>query len=111
MSEIPKTTTYYFGKVSAALEVLATGSEDIKDRLIGAGDLFLCVFPDGVPEEIRHDVKWVHEQLTRFKGVSDEGSLRATMRKIRKSTAVKIAKRILNIYYQMRDYVEIECHR
>lgn len=106
MAEIPKNTAYYFGKVSDALNILATGSEDIKDRLIGAGDVFLCVHPDGVPEELRNHVQWVQNQLTRFKATGNEGDLRATMRRIRKSTGVKIAKRIVYIYYGLRSYVE-----
>lgn len=106
MSTVPKTTTYFFGKVSEALQILATGAGDIKDRLIGAGEVFLCVHPDGIPAKLRDDVQWIHEQLTRFEGVGNEGSLRATMRKIRKSTGVNIAKRIVNVYYTLRDYVE-----
>ncbi len=106
MTDIPKTTTYFFGKVSEALFILATGSGDIRDRLIGAGDVFLCVHPDGVPLELRNDVQWVHEQLTRFQPVGNEGELRATMRRIKKSTGVKIAKRIVNIYVSLRSYVE-----
>lgn len=106
MPIIPNTTTYFFGKVSEALGILATGAGDIKDRLIGAGDVFLCVDPEGIPQDLHDDVQWVHDQLTRFEGVSNEGSLRATMKKIRKSTGVKIAKRIVYIYYTLRDYVE-----
>ncbi len=74
--------------------------------MIGAGEKFLCVHPDGVPKEVRDDVQWVLEQLTRYKPIGNEGELRATMRRIRKNTGVTIAKRIVNIYYRMREYVE-----
>ena len=106
MERIPKTTTYFYGKVSEAVQRLAVGTEDIKDRLIGAGQVFLCVMPEGVPEELREDVKWVRDQLTRFQPIGSEGALRATMRRIRKSTGVKIAKRILYIHAQLQGYVE-----
>lgn len=87
------------------MQILATSEEDIKGRLIGAGEYFLCVDPDGVPEELRDDVKWVQDQLTRFEAVGNEGSLRATMRKIQKRTGVKIAKRIVYIYFKFTEYV------
>ena len=57
MPTIPKTTTYFYGKVSEALNILATGAGDIKDRLIGAGDVFLCVDPDGVPQDLHDHVQ------------------------------------------------------
>jgi len=106
MEKISKATTYSYGKVSEAVQTLAVGAGDIKDRLIGAGQLFLCVMPEDVPGELREDVKWVRDQLTKFPPIGSEGSLRATMRSIRKSTGVKIAKRILYIYFKLRDYVE-----
>lgn len=98
--------TYSYGKVSEAAQRLTVGAEDIKDRLIGAGQLFFCVMPEDVPEELREDVKWVRDQLTRFPATGGEGALRATMRRIRKSTGVKIARRILYIYARLRDYVD-----
>ncbi len=89
-----------------AVQILATGSEDIKDRLIGAGAVFLSVPPEGVPEELRSDIEWIHNQLTRFSPIGAEGNLRATMRSIRKKTGVKIAHRILYVYDRLRNYVE-----
>ncbi len=86
MEKIPKTTTYSYGKVSEAVQRLAVGAEDIKGRLIGAGQAFLCVMPEDIPEELREDVKWVRDQMMRFPPIGSEGALRATMRRIRKST-------------------------
>jgi hypothetical protein len=106
MEKIPETTTYFYGKVSEAVQRLAVGAEDIKDRLIGAGQVLLCVMPEDVPEELREDVKWVRDQLTRFPAIGSEGAFRATMRRIRKTTGVKIAKRILYIHARLQDYVE-----
>lgn len=106
MEKRPKTTTYSYGKVSEAVRRLAVGAEGIKDRLIGAGQVFFCVMPEGVPKELREDVIWVRDQLTRFPPIGSEGALRATVRRIRKTTGVKIAKRIFYIYTRLQDYVE-----
>jgi hypothetical protein len=108
METIPTTTAYFFGKASQAVEILCVGGGDVKDRLIGAGQIFLTIDPLGVPKAVRKDVEWVREQLTRYPPKGDEGSLRATCKAIRISTGVKIAKRMNYVYHRLRDFVECQ---
>jgi hypothetical protein len=100
--------SYFFGKVSRAVELLATGPGDIKERLCSAGMEILITPPDFVPEHLREDLRWVRSQLMRFgeDGTSSQEKLYATMRRIRKATGVKIAQRIVEIEMRYEDWIE-----
>lgn len=52
-------TVWHFGYISRAVETLATNPNGIKTRLQLAGENFLTVSPEGVPERFRDDVQWV----------------------------------------------------
>ena len=106
---IPKMTTYFYGKVAEVVYVLATHPGDIKRRLIVAGEKMLLIPPNEVPEDVREDVKWIHQQLTRFApiyGGTLLDGMRVTLNSIRRSTCEKIAKRIMHVYSRLEDYVE-----
>ena len=105
-STYDKHVSYAFSKASQAVEILATGAGDVKDRLLGASGSLWAIHPDMVPPEIREDLTWVRDQLTRFEPYGSEGSVRATLVRIRKGTGVKIAKRIVRIYALFRTYME-----
>ena len=105
MEEIPHNTTYFYGKVAKAVNILATDEGDIKRRLLLAGESMFLVPPDGVPANVREDIVWIHEQLTRFDPVGSEGRLHATVRRIRRKTCSKIADRIMDVYYKLREYL------
>jgi hypothetical protein len=60
-----------------------------------------------LPEDLHSDYEWVMVQLTRFHPVVNNqgdvlrGSVAETLRRIRRSTGVKIAERILHIYNEL----------
>lgn len=98
-------TVWHFGYISRAVEILATNPSDIKKRLRVAGEDFLTVSPDGVPEKFRDDIIWVIENLTSRKAFANEGDLAATLKHMKIDKCSKIASRILNIYTELNDYL------
>lgn len=110
-TNIPKMTTYFFGKIGEAVYILATHSGNIKRRLMVAGVKMLLIPPDEVPEDVRNDIKWIRKQLTRLAPIEEENSLarmRWTLHMSKYPSCVKIAQKILNIYGKLQDYVERE---
>ena len=99
---------YFSGKVSRAVELLANGPGDIRERLLGAGMQMLIIPPECIPEHLREDLRWVKKQLTRYgvDGTSGREKLHATMRRSRNSSGVKIAQRILKIEMRYEDWLE-----
>jgi len=92
-------------KHTNALESLALGKGNIKERLIYVSDDLIGVNPNEIPEEFKSDWKWIQEQLSKFGPVTSPsgevwvGSVENTMKKIRKSTGVKIANKIYSLYW------------
>lgn len=96
---------YAYSKVSEAVNILASHPGDIRKRL-GAAYLTFCeASPERLPPHIRSELEWVREQLNRFPARYDEGTLNATLRRIRNSTGVKIAKRILLVQALLESHV------
>jgi hypothetical protein len=102
---------YAHGKFLEAIERLATGPDDVKGRLWPA---YLCVHmikEDDLPQSVREDFLWVEAQLTKrdplynHKGEVISGSVNQSLFHMRRSTGVKIAKRLLRIYLVLDDYV------
>ena len=85
---------YAYSKVSEAVSILATHPGDVRKRLYAAYACLSEASPDLLTLNIRSELEWVREQLTRFPPRYDEGALQATLRRIRNKTGVKIAKRI-----------------
>jgi hypothetical protein len=86
---------YAYSKVSEAVSILATHPDDVRKRLYAAYPCLREALPELLPPNIRSELEWVREQLTRFPPRYDEGALQATLRRIRNKTGVKIAKRIV----------------
>ena len=90
-----RNTTYAYSKLCQTVDVLCVEEGNIKVRLYRASDILWAIHPDMLPPDIREHLLWVRSQLTRFKPLHNEGSVAATLRRIRLSTAKKIAERIL----------------
>lgn len=82
-----------------AVEHLATGPGDARQRLQVVALTLAPLQAREFPIEVREDYKWVWSQLTRFPPQWDgQSEIEATMKRIRKSTGSKIAERIWLIY-------------
>ena len=89
-----------------ALESLALGEGNIKERLINVSSDLIGVNPKEIPEEHKSDWKWIQDQLTKLGPLTSPsgeqiwvGPVENTMKRIHKSTGVKIAKKVYNIYW------------
>lgn len=108
MNEYSKHITYAYGKFSEAYYQLAIGVGDIKSRLLAASDKFWAVDPEMLPPHIKKHMIWVQNQLMRFPPVSNEGEVQATIRRIHRSTCVKIAERVIYIESLLESEVEVQ---
>ena len=81
-----------------AVESLATGTGDIKLRVAQAFDTIVVFCPAELPPHVRPDFEWVIRELTRSLPRGPwEGSGRASLFRRRKTSAAKIAQRIVHI--------------
>ena len=98
---------YACEKFNDALSSLATGPNDVRQRLLSAYWHFHPVKKKHLPEQLHDDYQWVLNQLTRFEPVINRdgkvlrGAIEVTLSRIRNSTGSKIAERILYIYQQL----------
>ena len=114
---------YALEKFTLAVYILATGPGDVRSRLLNAwrGPLWVLT-PDHLPEKLRDDFLWIKQQLHKYheswpgqlqelqKKEKKDPSFKkiythlypdpveATLRRIRKSTGVEIARRIFSIW-------------
>lgn len=108
--------TYAWEKFGRAIHSLATGKDEIRQRLLVAfqGDL-LVIRSEHLPDRVREDYQWIMRQLTKYDEkypgekehfVSNDGrydylmssKLEATLLRIRRSTAVKVAEKLFYIW-------------
>ncbi len=98
---------YAYEKFNDALHSLATGPDDVRQRLLSAYLHFRPVRKRHLPENLQNDYQWVLNQLTKFEPVIGRdgkvlrGPVEETLSRIRNSTGSKIAERILSIYHQL----------
>ena len=89
---------YAHDKFTAAVRSMAVGPGDVRARLKWACVTLLDVRPTDLPLPLQKHLEWVFRQLTwrkpRFKG---EGTLDATLVRMKRATGAGIAKRILAI--------------
>ena len=96
--------SYAHEKLMLAIHSLATGPGDVRERLVHAFTIFHTLRKENFPEELQSDWEWVHEQLTKYGPIYNEkgepiiGAVQNTCSKIKNSTGVKIAEKILEIY-------------
>ena len=102
---------YVLEKFAAAVYELATGPGDVRGRLYQAFFPHLIgITPEHMPEHLKEDMAWIRRQLTRlaFPGSSHsaiDSSVSATLSRIRNSTGVKIAKKIVSVEDALRRFV------
>ena len=97
---------YAYSKVSEAVNILATEPGDVRERLYSAYPCLSEASPELLPPNIRSELEWIRDQLTRYPSRYDEGTLRATLSHIRNKTGVKIAKRIVYVQALLESLVE-----
>lgn len=116
--ELPNSARYALEKFFVAVQLLATGPGDVRSRLYNAYISFHPVRPEDLPEDLRGDYEWIHDQLTKYDemypgqknslqqaGRKDllPGSVLATLSRIKNRTGVKIADRIFKIYVELEE--------
>lgn len=107
--------SYAVEKLGLAIYELAIGAEDIKIRLKRAFRHICAVDRNDLPEALAKDWGSIIDRLTKrvskWKGTEyDEGRLKATLYRMHKKTAVKIAKDIVELHSQLEDYFEENKH-
>jgi len=96
---------YTAEKLTNTLECLATHPGDVRERLTSTFLCFQTLRSDDFPPENREDWDWVLKEITKYGPLVDQrgevwrGSVENTMRRVRKSTASKIAKKIYELYW------------
>jgi hypothetical protein len=88
---------YAWAKAGEAVEILATSTLPIKQRLRDAYREFLTQLnhPEHLPEELLKEFKGIVADLTSTAPVGDEGALNATIKVMTEEKASELAKRIL----------------
>lgn len=104
--------SYAYGKLSIAIDTLAVGPGDIRERL---NDAFLEFHPVSIhdlPDHLKADWSWIMGQLTKFgpvhnwKGEVSRGSVENTLSRIKNATGVKIAKRLVRLHEDLQTYLQ-----
>ena len=95
-------------RVCSAVKVLCEEPGDARQRVGLAVEILRPLRPEEFPSITRNDFRWVLRTSTKFKAdpASERGNIQETMRRIRNSTASKVAKRIFAIYSQIQDIRE-----
>lgn len=98
---------YAYEKLLTALDSLATGAGDVRERLLNAFWSFHPLKEEHFPANLQADYRWVMKELTKFGPVLDHagavrvGSVENTLKRIRRTTGVKIAERLLHLYHEL----------
>jgi hypothetical protein len=88
-------------KYSTAIEVLATGEDDVRHRLLRVYESIASVPPNHVPNDrqLRNDIEWILNQMNRhFGGTHWDPSWGEMMQRFKKRNGVKIAERIHKVW-------------
>ena len=102
---------YINEKLGQAVHSLAILPGDVRNRLRFAFLDFHPLRESDFPPGLKKDWKWIMKQLTRFgpiynyKGDVVVGSVDNTMRRIKNSTGVKIARRIYDLKIKIEEYI------
>jgi hypothetical protein len=100
---------YTYEKLCSAVQCLATHPGDVRERLTGAFLAFHTLTEKDFPKEYRKDWTWINKELTKYgpllnhKGEVWRGSVDNTMRRIKNKTALKIAERIVKLFWVIND--------
>lgn len=98
---------YVVEKLTNALECLATHPGDARERVAAAYLACHALREEDFPVEFKKDWSWIERELTKYGPLEDpdarifRGSVENTMRRVRKTTGAKIAKKIYDLYWGM----------
>lgn len=96
---------YFYGVLAKAIHLLVTAPADIKQRLSWALDIVIAIPRDVFPDDLRDDWDRIIATSTKYESKYSETRLKATMRRIRKNTASKIADDLYSLYLRFDDYL------
>ena len=105
--ELYRPSIYAHEKLLTALESLATGPGDVRQRLFAAYQTFHPLTQSHFPPHLRKDFAWVLRHLKKrepiydYKGRLQRGSVEETLRHIKNVTGSKIASRIYRLYHAL----------
>ena len=89
---------YAHEKFTMAIRSMAVDPGDVRERLETAYLTLQVVDPKELPLPLQENLQWIRNQLSwRAPRHEREGSLRATLVRMRKATGAKIARRILEV--------------
>ena len=89
---------YPLEKFREAVHDLATGTGDVRSRLLVAYGRFWHLTTDRFPSSMRRDVAWIRRQLTQGTPIGNRDRVRTALARMRNTTGAKIAKRIFRVY-------------
>lgn len=102
---------YASSNMIKTLDCLATGPGDVRDRLLSAYSIFWILTEEHFPEHLRGDFRFVLKELNKFGPVYDErtgamkrDAVEETLRRIRNRTGVKIANKLVHLYFELNAY-------
>lgn len=106
---MPSDPQYALSTLAKAIYELTVGPGPIKERLLDAYMVFHPVTEEDFPDDLAEDYRWLISQLSKFESpyrhktdadqtLWDKGDVEHTLSKIRKNTAVEIAKRIVRLH-------------
>ena len=99
--------SYAYDNLSAAIQVLASGEGDVRSRLEIAFDSFRVLQIHHFPLGLQKDWEWVMKQMTRYGPLNRANDrelmspVHHTMIKIKNKTGVKIAKKVVYLFFQL----------
>jgi len=97
--------SYAHEKLMTTIHSLATGPGDIRQRLAQAYQGFFTLKKEHFPNELQSDWEYVLKSLKKSGPILREdgsvfiGSVENTCRRMKKKTGVKIAEKILELYF------------
>jgi len=100
---------YTVEKLRGAIDCLATHPGDVRERLTCAHLGFHTLTENDFPPELQADWRWVMQELTKYGPLLNHkhevwfGSVENTMKKVRKATGSKIAKKIYELHWAVSE--------
>jgi hypothetical protein len=96
---------YALEKLAAAVHSLAVGPGDVRSRLYSAFvDIFILT-PEDFPPSFRRRYRSIRYQLSKRQARGREGRVVATLSRMRNSTGSTIARKIVDLYDRLDDYL------
>jgi hypothetical protein len=108
--------SYAEEKLDEALRILATGAGDVRDRLYLWYWSVHFLNEGHFPDELKKDWQWITKQLTKYGPLTSTtfdgkpliiyDSVKYTLKKIKNSTGVKIAKKVYDLTRKLHTKID-----